>query len=117
MQVPTDESQQTHLGGTVPSFASAAPAEEAAGKEQIPKIVPPLPRVGHASPARRTGGNPKVYAVHCWAPSSAFANPSCNCLGRAMHTKLASRPTIKIIVGSWYRARLFAAFGRACTSE
>ena len=102
MQVPTDESQQTHPGGTAPSFASAAPAEEAAGTEQIPKIVP---RVGHAPPARRTGGNPEVYAVHCWAPSSAFANPSCNCLGQAMHPKLASRPTIKIIVGSWYRAR------------
>ena len=114
MQVPTDESQQTHLGGTAPSFALAALAEEAAGTEQIPKVVP---RVDHAPPARRRGVNPRVYAVHCWAPSSAFANPSCKCLGQAMHPKLASRPTIKIIVGSWYRARLFAAAGRACTSE
>jgi hypothetical protein len=114
MQVPTDESQQTYLGSTAPSFVSAARAEEAAGTKQIPKFVP---RVDHAPPARRTGGNPEVYAVHCWAPSSAFANPSCNCLGQAMHPKLASRPTIKIIVGSWYRARLFTAAGRACTSE
>jgi hypothetical protein len=114
MQVPTDESQQTYLGSTAPSFVSAARAEEAAGTEQIPKFVP---RVDHAPPARRTGGNPEVYAAHCWAPSSAFANPSCNCLGQAMHPKLASRPTIKIIVGSWYRARLFTAAGRACTSE
>jgi hypothetical protein len=114
MQVPTDESQQTHLGGTAPSFALAGLAEEAAGTEQIPKIVR---RVDHAPPARRTGGNPLVYAEHCWAPSNALANPSCKCLGQAMHPKLASRPTIKIIVGSWYRARLFTAAGSTCTSE
>jgi hypothetical protein len=114
MQVPTDESQQTHLGGTGPSFASAARAEKAAGTEQIPRFVP---RVDHARPARRTGGNPEVYAAHCWAPSSAFANQLCNCIGQAIQPKLSSRPTIKIIVGSWYRAWLFTAAGRACTSE
>jgi hypothetical protein len=114
MQVPTDESQQPHLGGTAPSFALAAPAEEVAGTEQIPKITL---RADHAPPARRTGGNSLVYAVHCWAASSAFVNPSCNCLGQVMHPKLASRPTIKVIVGSWYRARLFAAAARTCTSE
>jgi hypothetical protein len=107
MQEPTDESQQTHLGGTAPFFVLAAPAEEVAGTEQNIML-----RVDQTPPARRTGGNPLLYAVHCWAASSAFVNPSCNCLGQAMHPKLASRPTIKVIVGSWYRAR-----GRTCTSE
>ena len=43
-----------------------------------------------------------AYAVHCWSPNSTFTDPSCNCLGEAAHPKLGSRPTIRIIVGSWY---------------
>ena len=52
--------------------------------------------------ARRGGDSYREYAAHCWAPSSAFADPSCNCLGQAVHPKLGSRRTINVIVGGWY---------------
>ena len=52
--------------------------------------------------ARRGGDSYREYAAHCWAPSSAFADPSCNCLGQAVHPKLGSRRTINVIAGGWY---------------
>ena len=41
------------------------------------------------------------YSAHCWAPSSAFSDPSCNCLGKAAHPKLGSRRTINVIAPGW----------------
>jgi len=55
----------------------------------------------HGPAARRRGGGHLEYAVHCWAPGSAFADPACNCLGEAAHPQLGSRPTIRVVVGSW----------------
>ncbi len=63
----------------------------------------PQPDPEHAEqPARRSGEDRRVYATHCWAAGSAFADPSCNCLGEPAHPKLSSRRTIKIVVGGWY---------------
>jgi hypothetical protein len=63
----------------------------------------------HRPPARRGGNSNGVYAVDCWAASSAFIDSSCNCLGEAAHPKLSSRPTIKIAVGGWYGAYLVSS--------
>ena len=52
-------------------------------------------------PARRRRDVHATYAVDCWAPNSAFVDPSCNCLGEAAHPKLGSRPTIVVVVGGW----------------
>jgi hypothetical protein len=53
------------------------------------------------SSARRRGDE-HAFSAHCWAPGSAFADPSCNCLGEPAHPNLGSRPTIKVCIGSWY---------------
>ncbi len=78
-------------------------ASDGANMEQ-PETVPHA-NAQHAPAARRRVDNRLSYAVHCWAPGSAFADPSCNCLGEAAHPKLGARPTIRVIVGSWYEHR------------
>ena len=60
---------------------------------------------GGAAPARRRGKDELMYDVHCWAPSSTFADASCNCLGEAAHPELGSRRKITIVIGSWYGPR------------
>ena len=63
---------------------------------------PVLAGVKHAKPTRRRRGDAERYAVHCWAAGSAFADPSCNCLGEPPHPLLGSRRTTRIVVGSWH---------------
>ena len=63
---------------------------------------PVLAGVKHAKPTRRRRGDAERYAVHCWAAGSAFADPSCNCLGEPPHPLLGSRRTMRIVVGSWH---------------
>ena len=82
-------------------------ASDGANMEQ-PETVPHA-NAQHAPAARRRVDNRLSYAVHCWAPRSALADPSCNCLGEAAHPKLGSRRTIRVIVGSWY-----TSVGRPC---
>jgi hypothetical protein len=67
----------------------------------IQRIAPGAKARPPAPPARRRVDDRISYAVHCWAPGSAFVDPSCNCLGEAAHAQLGSRPTIKVLVGSW----------------
>jgi hypothetical protein len=105
----TERSNQTDVGAppllTVPSESPGETADQATGMQQIAhqtaQRADPTQRAG--SPRRR-GEDEIAYAVHCWAPNSTFTDPSCNCLGEAAqpHPKLGSRPTIRIIIGSWY---------------
>jgi hypothetical protein len=64
--------------------------------------------------ARRRVDDRLSYAVHCWAPGRAVADPSCNCLGEAAHPKLGAQPTIRVIVGSWYVRSIYCC--RACSN-
>jgi hypothetical protein len=97
----TERSNQTDVGLppllALPSHSSGGTADQATGMQQIAPQTAQL-----AAPARRRGKDEMAYAVHCWSPNSTFTDPSCNCLGEAAHPKLGSRPTIRIIVGSWY---------------
>ena len=74
----------------------------------LPPPRVPTNRVGTATdaeqppPERRTKAVDLTYAVRCWEPSSAFADPSCNCLEEAPHPNIGSRQTIKVVVGNWY---------------
>jgi hypothetical protein len=79
-----------------PSQSPGGTADQATGMQQI------APQIAQRTPARRSGKDEIAYAAHCWAPNSTFTDPSCNCLGEAAHPKLGSRPTIRIIIGSWY---------------
>ena len=93
----------------LPSESTGAIADEVASTQQLVlQSVSPKPKrlkAERAPPARRTeethSAHQRVYAVQCWAAMSAFTDPSCNCLGGAAPLKLGSRPTIKIVVGSW----------------
>ena len=97
----TERSNQTDVGAppllTVPSESPGETADQATGMQQIAHQT-----ARRAVPARGSGKDEIAYAVHCWAPNSTFTDPSCNCFGEAAHPKLGSRPTIGIIVGSWY---------------
>ena len=55
--------------------------------------------------------DPIVYSVRCWEAGSVFADPACSCLGGSARAKLDSRPTLTIVVGSWY-AREAASLAR-----
>ena len=55
--------------------------------------------------------DPIVYSVRCWEADSVFADPACSCLGGSARAKLDSRPTLTIVVGSWY-AREAASLAR-----
>ena len=93
----------------LPNQSTGAPADEVASTQQLVlQSVSPKPnrlKAELAPPARRSeethSAHQRVYAVQCWAAMSAFTDPSCNCLGGAAPLKLGSRPTIKIVVGSW----------------
>jgi hypothetical protein len=66
--------------------------------------LPSSSNAEHPAPARRSAASSDahlVYGVHCWAPNSAFSDPSCNCLGKAAHPALHARRTVRIIVGGW----------------
>ena len=43
-----------------------------------------------------------IYAEKCWAPSSAFAQPTCNCFGESAHPMLGARRPIAVIIADWY---------------
>jgi hypothetical protein len=45
--------------------------------------------------------NDVLYAVECWEAGSAFADPSCSCLGKPAHKAFNSRPQITVVVGCW----------------
>ena len=96
----TKRSNQTDVGLppllALPSHSSGGTADQATGMQQIAPQTAQL-----AAPARRRGKNEMAFAVHCWSPNSTFTDPSCKCLGEAAHPKLGSRPTIRIIIGSW----------------
>ena len=97
----TERSNQTDVGLppllALPSESPGGTSDQATGMQQI------APQTAQrAAPARRRGKDEMSYAVHCCAPNSSFTDPLCNCLGEAAHPKLGSRPTIRIIVGSWY---------------
>ena len=97
----TERSNQTDVGLrpllALPSHSPGGTTHRATGMQRIAQQT-----ARRAGPARRSGKDEITYAVHCWAPNSAFTDPSCNCLGEAAHPKLGSRPMIRIIVGSWY---------------
>ena len=98
----TERSNQSDVGLppllAEPSHSPGGTADETTGMQQIaPQTALRVP-----APARGSGKDEIAYAVHCWAPNSTFTDPSCNCLREAAHPKLGSRPTIRIIVGSWY---------------
>ena len=83
--------------GVAPLVAVPSQSTDGAAGQQIPP-----PNAVHAHPARRSEDDSRLYTTHCWAPGSAFTDPSCNCLGELAHPKLGSRRTIKIVVGGWY---------------
>ncbi len=97
----TERSNQTDVGAppllVVQSQSPGGTADQATGVQQIAHQT-----ARRAGPARGSGKDEIAYAVRCWAPNSTFTDPSCNCLGEAAHPELGSRPTIKIIIGSWY---------------
>ena len=65
--------------------------------------IAPQASVEHAPLVNRRAGDANhQYAVQCWGTRSAFTDRACNCLSGAAQPKLGSRPTIKIVVGSWY---------------
>jgi hypothetical protein len=97
----TERSNETDVGlpplFALPSHSSAGTADQAIALHQI------APQSAQrAAPARRGGKDEIAYSVHCWAPKSTFTDPACNCLGEPAHPKLGSRPTIKILLPSWY---------------
>jgi hypothetical protein len=79
----------------------ARPFNDASDASRTQQIEPPA-SIEHAPPARRRSDDYQAFAVQCWAARSAFTDQACNCLGEAAHPKLNSRPTIRIVVGSWY---------------
>ena len=92
-----------------PSPSTGVRSVDVVGTQHIvPPPRVPTNRVGTATnaeqppPERRAKAVYLKYAVRCWEPSSAFADPSCNCLEEAPHPNLGSRPTIKVVVGNWY---------------
>jgi hypothetical protein len=88
------------------------PTPAASDVDSTEQTVPAVPQANtqHARPERRRLDDRLSYAVPCWAPGSAFADPACNCLGEAAHPKLGSRPTIKVVVGSWYASGASSQF-------
>jgi hypothetical protein len=96
----TERSNQTDVGAppllAVQSQSPGGTTDQATGMQQI------APQTAQRVPARRSGKDEIAYAAHCWAPNSTFTDPSCNCLGEAVHAKLGSRPTIRVVIGSWY---------------
>jgi hypothetical protein len=65
--------------------------------------IAPQASIEHAPLANRRAEDANhQYAVQCWAARSTFNDRACNCLGGAAQPQLGSRPTIKIVVGSWY---------------
>ena len=65
--------------------------------------IAPQASIEHAPLANRRAEDANhQYAVQCWGTRSAFTDRACNCLGGAAQPKLGSRPTIKIVIGSWY---------------
>jgi hypothetical protein len=82
--------------GDVPMAATTPAATEVASTaEQI------AAQAQHSPTTRRRQNGRFAYAVQCWAPRSAFADPVCNCLGVTAHPKLGSRRTTTIVVGTW----------------
>ena len=96
----TERTNQTDVGLppllALPSQSPGGTADQITGMQQI------APQNAQLVPAGRSGKDEIAYAVHCWAPNSTFSDPSCNCLGEAAHPKLGSRPTIRVVIGSWY---------------
>jgi hypothetical protein len=96
----TERSNQTDVSRppllAVPSQSPGATDDQTTGMQHI------APQTAQLVPARRSGKDEIAYAAHCWAPNSTFSDPSCNCLGEAAHPKLGSRPTIRVVIGSWY---------------
>ena len=96
----TERSIQTDVGLPLllakPRQSPGGTAYQTTGMQQI------APKPAQRVLARRSGKDEIAYAAHCWAPNSTFTDPSCNCLGEAAHPKLGSRPTIRVVIGSWY---------------
>jgi hypothetical protein len=96
----TKRSNQTDVGLppllAVPSQSPDGTADQTTGMQQT------APQTAQRVPARRSGKDEIAYAAHCWAQNSTFTDPSCNCLNEAVHAKLGSRPTIRVVIGSWY---------------
>jgi hypothetical protein len=51
---------------------------------------------------RRERDLPSTYSAQCYRPGSSFTDASCGCLGKPKSSQFDLRPTIKIVVGSWY---------------
>jgi hypothetical protein len=103
----TESANQTNVGLpprlALPSPSTGESTDDVAGMQHLmpqPKLSP-TPNAEHPAPARRSSDAHLVYGVHCWAPNSAFSDPSCNCLGQAAHPALHARRTVRIIVGGW----------------
>jgi hypothetical protein len=78
------------LGGTPPS----------ATRRALDGALPSPAVVGAAAAV--------VTAASCYFASSSFVDSSCNCLGLPIPAGSDSRPTVKIIVGSWTAAEIDA---------
>jgi hypothetical protein len=81
-------------------MALCAVATTVAMQQPMAGIIGEIAPQTNSSERRR--GDEHAFSAHCWAPGSAFADPSCNCLGESAHPNLGSRPTIKVCIGSWY---------------
>jgi hypothetical protein len=48
----------------------------------------------------------RTYGKACWPANSTFTDPACRCRDRDSppHSKFATRPTIKVAIGSWLGA-------------
>ena len=51
---------------------------------------------------RRESDLPTIYSAQCYRAGSSFDDASCGCLGKPKSSQFDLRPTIKIVVGSWY---------------
>ena len=50
----------------------------------------------------------ELYGVDCFEPGSSFAKPECNCFGGVKDAEFDSRPTVKVVSGTWATATISA---------
>lgn len=92
-----------------------APSSTATASSSIHAPSDPSKASKPPTPPSRRGGDEEdeeahnlLYAVQCHRANSSNTDLSCNCLGKPMVEGFDSRPTIKVIVGSWTAAAIDA---------
>jgi hypothetical protein len=50
----------------------------------------------------------EMYGLDCFENGSSFVKPECNCFGGPKDSDFDSRPTVKVVLGTWATAALDA---------